>query len=137
MTTTDRAARRAREREVWAKRVALEEAILADLKAGQSKAQVARARALPVARVEAIRARLLAEGDLQPAYRPGREPGAVDHQEADALARAELRRWGICYRDCRESLHNPVRAMRNGMAVRMVPVGGSVAGSCAEIGSAA
>lgn len=131
-----KAERRARERELAAKRAALEAAIMDDVKAGMTARESAAARGMTMSRVEEIRQRVMVVGDLQPIHSPGREHGAIRHSEVDALARAELRRWGIVYPNTAlGSIDNPVLALRNGAAVRSVPVGGSIAGAVADLGN--
>jgi hypothetical protein len=85
-------------------------------------------------RIKLSSSRLVAEGRVTARYRNVPEAGAVDLSD-DEAARADLQRWGIVYRDALAGgVDNPVRAFRNGAAVRPLVYGGSIAGACADAG---
>jgi hypothetical protein len=106
------------------------------LNQGVRRDDAAKQLGVPLTRIKLIAARLIAEGRVTTRYPNAPEIGAVD-LAADEAARADLKRWGIVYRDALAGgVVNPVRAFRNGAAVRPLVYGGSIAGACADVGVA-
>lgn len=114
----------------------LEDAVATDIRTRLTHAEIAAKRHIGVKFVQIISRRLQAEGKIGSYYKLPRQPDEVCHEADDARARAVLSAHGVRYRSIApESLDNPVAAMRNGAAVRMPLLGGSVAGACADAGA--